>query len=256
MHLWIVLPAYNEAANLPAIFDGFRQVVRDTYNLQVDVIVVDDASTDHTAQVARELGRDTPVTLLQNDSNKGLAETFMRGMRAAAERAADADIIVCMDADNTHLPGQVLRMMRNIQEGRDVVIASRYQPGAVVRGVPPFRRLLSRCMSPLFRAVFPIGDVRDYSCGYRAYRAALLKRTLAVQGDTLFSQSGFACMVGILLRLHKAGAVCGEVPIVLRYDQKEGFSKMRIGRTISQTLGLLLRERFSGRWNPSRDRAE
>lgn len=244
MRVWVVLPAYNEAANVPDLMRKFRAVVEDTYNLDLRVLVVDDGSTDQTAEVALREAGGLQVEVLRNEVNRGLAETFMRGMTAAAHRARRGDIVVCMDADNSHAPGQMLRMVRGIQEGRDVVIASRYQRGAVVKGVPWLRRFLSRGMSLLFRAILPVEGVQDYSCGYRAYRAELLQRALSIQGERLFAQDGFACMVGILLRLAREGAVCGEIPLVLRYDYKVGASKMKVGRTIARTLGVLLRERF------------
>jgi dolichol-phosphate mannosyltransferase len=245
MRIWVVLPAFNEADNLAAIFAGLRRIVEETYRLEVRVLLVDDGSTDRTVHVAREAAAGLPVEILENKVNQGLAVTFMRGMTAAVDRAGDDDVVVCMDADNTHLPGQILRMVRDLQEGRDVVIASRYRAGAVVKGVPLHRRLLSRTMSILFQCIYPIPGVRDYSCGYRAYRAAFLRKALAAQGDRLFSREGFACMVGILLRLHKEQAICSEVPLVLRYDQKEGASKMRVGSTVFKTFGVLLRERFT-----------
>jgi len=244
MRIWVVLPAFNEAENLPALFRGLIVVHDNTYNLDIHVLVVDDGSTDETAAVA---GRDySPLTVevLRNGSNCGLAETFMRGMIAAAEKTGDDDIILCMDADNTHLPGQLLQMTRKILEGRDVVIASRYRPGAVIKGVPFSRQLMSLGMSFLFRTVFPIPGVRDYSCGYRAYRGEFLKRAIASQGPALFSGEGFACMVALILRLHRMGAIFGEVPIVLRYDQKAGQSKMQMARTIWRTLSVLARERL------------
>jgi dolichol-phosphate mannosyltransferase len=138
-----------------------------------------------------------------------------------------------------------LSMIRNIAEGRDVVTASRYQPGSVTRGVPLFRRFLSRGMSVLFRSIYPIPGVRDYSCGYRAYRASMLKQLFQAEGEVLFASDGFSCMVRILLKLHKQGAICGEVPMVLRYDEKAGASKMAIGSTVARTLSVLLSERFS-----------
>ncbi|MCM8595997.1 glycosyltransferase family 2 protein [Accumulibacter sp.] len=245
MRIWVVLPAYNEAENIPAIFDGLRALVRDTYRLEINVILVDDCSTDDTAEVAKRSAGDLPVRVLRNEINLGLDGTFMRGVQAADQLSRTDDIIVCMDADNTHMPSQILRMTRNIQEGRDVVIASRYQYGAVVRGVPLFRRFLSRAMSLLFRTAFPIPGVRDYSCGYRAYRASFLKAALNRHGEKLFSRGGFACMVGILLKLHKQDAICGEVPIVLRYDQKGGYSKMPVFSTVYSTLAILFRERFN-----------
>lgn len=247
MRVWIVLPAYNEAGNLPALFARLRELADEAYRVELRVVVVDDGSTDDTAALALREAGPLPVELIRNGTNRGLAVTFMRGMIAAAHQAAAGEIVVCMDADNSHMPGQIPRMIQEIQEGRDVVIASRYRPGAVVRGVPWLRRVLSRGMSVLFQIVFPIAGVRDYSCGYRAYRAELLQKALADQGERLFAQDGFACMVGILIHLSRAGAVIGEVPLVLRYDQKLGESKMKVGRTVLRTLGLLVRERFGGR---------
>jgi dolichol-phosphate mannosyltransferase len=168
----------------------------------------------------------------------------MRGMTEAASRAASGDVVVCMDADNSHIPGQILRMVREIREGRDVVIASRFRPGSVIRGVPWVRRVLSHGMSILFRAILPIEGVRDYSCGYRAYRAEFLKDALSVRADRLFAMDGFACMVGMLLHLARHDAVFGEVPLVLRYDQKQGASKMNVGQTVRRTLLVLVRERL------------
>jgi dolichol-phosphate mannosyltransferase len=151
-----------------------------------------------------------------------------------------------MDADNSHMPGQILQMTRNIREGRDVVIASRFRPGAVVLGVPLYRRCLSLGVLAVSRICFPIRGVRDYSCGYRAYRADLLKQAITAYGENFFQrEGGFACMIGVLLRLKKLGAVFGEIPIVLRYDQKQGLSKMKIASTVYHTLRVLLRERFS-----------
>ena len=246
MRSWIVLPAYNEAQNLPPMFQSFQKVVADSYKLDLRIILVDDGSTDGTPEVARASAAGLPTDVLVNERNLGLAETFKRGLLQAAAAAEDDDIIICMDADNSHLAGQVQHLIRSIQEGRDVVIASRYREGSVVRGVPFVRQILSYAMSILFRLVYPISGVRDYSCGYRAYRASFLKQAIQSQGGSLFASEGFACMVGILLRLDKAGAVFGEIPLILRYDQKEGMSKMKVGRTIFRTLGVLLRERMAG----------
>jgi dolichol-phosphate mannosyltransferase len=126
-----------------------------------------------------------------------------------------------------------------------VVIASRYHPEARVYGVPLVRRALSRSASLLLRALFPIRGVRDFTCGYRAYRASALWSALDRHRDELLTQDGFECMVDILLKLRTMNLVFGEVPLLLRYDQKSGESKMAVGRTIRRTLALVLRRRLA-----------
>jgi dolichol-phosphate mannosyltransferase len=244
LQVWLVLPAYNEAENLPGLFRDFVALREENQDLALHLIVIDDGSTDDTYEVARAAPAALQPLVLQNARNLGLGETFKKGMHAAIERAAPSDIIVTMDADHTHLPGLILRMVRTLREGRDVVIASRFQPGSITRGVPAHRQLLSRGMSAMFRGLLPVDGVRDFSCGYRAYRAGLLQTAQQRFGDTLFAQKGFVCMVDTLVKLDELGAVFGEVPLVLRYDNKRGPSKLPIGSTVADTLALLGRARL------------
>jgi dolichol-phosphate mannosyltransferase len=123
------------------------------------------------------------------------------------------------------------------------VIASRYQNGSQVIGVPVTRRLLSYAGSALFRIVFPIAGVRDFTCGYRAYRASVLRRAVARYRAEFVNQEGFQCMVDILLKLSRMQLRFDEVPIILRYDRKGGKSKMKVLPTALRTLALLIRRR-------------
>jgi dolichol-phosphate mannosyltransferase len=104
--------------------------------------------------------------------------------------------------------------------------------------------LLSRVASWVFRALFPIKGVKDYTSGYRAYKANVLQE--ALQSDpTFFDQDGFQAMVDVLLKLRRnPSLIFGEAPMILRYDMKEGASKMDVGATVSKTLRLLVRRRF------------
>jgi dolichol-phosphate mannosyltransferase len=135
VRVWLVLPAYNEGANLTPLLTGVRKLRVDAPQLDVRVIVVDDGSADDTATVAQREAASMPLDLLPNVQNRGLAYTFKRGVMAAAQQADATDIIVCMDADNSHLPEQIPLMAREIEQGNDVVIASRYRTGAVTRNV-------------------------------------------------------------------------------------------------------------------------
>jgi dolichol-phosphate mannosyltransferase len=244
--IYIVLPAWNEAANLPALLRSMKRNLEEAGLREYHVVVIDDGSTDGTADVVSSLKADVPLTLRQNERNLGLAETLKRGLMCAVGLSRDADdIIVTMDADNTHTPGLIFRMAQAIREGNDVVIASRYRYGARVRGLTASRRLLSQGASWLFRVVFPMRGVRDYTSGFRGYRAGLLRRAFDELGpDRIISERGFACMVDILLKIREFDPIVTEVPLVLRYDQKKGASKMRVGRTVRETLHLIVRRRL------------
>jgi dolichol-phosphate mannosyltransferase len=98
--------------------------------------------------------------------------------------------------------------------------------------------------SLMMRVVFPIRGVRDFTCGFRAYRATTLRAAVSRYGDEFVNQAGFQCMVDILLRLRSMNLVIGEVPFVLRYDRKGGESKMNVWRTVRNTLSLLARRRI------------
>lgn len=240
----IVLPAYNEEASLPQLLNRLDFALQDS-NLFGEIIVVNDGSTDTTAEIARSFRGNTKVKLIDQQPNRGLAETIKNGLFTTLDACeSDEDIIIVMDADNSHSPGLMFRMVNLIKEGCDIVIASRYQRGARIRGLSRFRRVLSYGASILFRVLVRIPQVKDYTCGYRAYKVGLLKKAVAHYQDNFIKQTGFACMIEILLRVQKFDPIIDEVPLILRYDYKESSSKMKITRTIKQTLSMLFRYTF------------
>jgi dolichol-phosphate mannosyltransferase len=242
--IWIVLPAYNEELDLPTLLERIDEAT-DEAQLHFEILIVDDGSTDETAEVARIWANKLPIQVLSHEINQGLGATLRDGVQWACRLAQPNDVIVTLDSDNTHTPELIVRMVRMVREGHDVVIASRFVRGSRVRGVPLVRRLISRLAGVLFKIVFPIPGVRDYTCGYRAYRAGLLQEVTAAD-PRFFDQDGFQVMVDILLKLRRnRDLIFGEVPLILRYDLKEGSSKMDVGGTIVATLGLMGRRRFT-----------
>ena len=233
----VVLPAHNEAEALSKLLPALTSNLSEGW-MKYHIYVVDDGSTDGTSGVAKKFS-DENITLIQHKKNQGLAETINTGFQEALKASGVDDIIVTMDADNTHLPGLILRMVRLVKEGNDIVISSRYVQGARVRGVPFRRQILSYFSSLVFRFLFPISGVRDYTCGYRAYRAGILKDATKKYGAGFIDQKGFACMVDILLKLRVFDPIVTEVPMILRYDQKPGKSKMNVGNTITETVALI-----------------
>ena len=241
----VVLPAYNEAEGLPSLLGKIQQVFEQRRQ-EYQVVVVDDASTDDTSAVAQKAAIDMPIQIVRHAKNRGLSGALETGLRTAVDECRPGDVVVTLDADDTQPPATIDRMLLMIAEGYDVVIASRYQPGSRVIGVPWNRRLMTVFARYLFKSIMPIEGVRDYTCGFRAYRLEVLQKGLDHYGDEFVSEKGFSCMVDVLLKLRRFRFVMGEVPMLLRYDQKFGPSKMQVSNTAVTTIQLLLKRRWAG----------
>jgi dolichol-phosphate mannosyltransferase len=239
----VVLPVYNEEPNIGPLLDRLREHLSDCF-IPYEIVAVDDGSMDRSLEILEEYATHEPIHVLRHAVNQGLGATLRDGLYYAGRIATDKDIVVTMDADETHTPGLIWRMVRMVREGHDGVIASRYRRGALVLGVPYHRRLISWLASILMRVTFPTRGVRDYTCGYRAYLGSALRTAMAKYGEGFVDQQGFQCMVDILLKLRRMPLIFGEVPMILRYDFKQGASKMRLARTASRTLALMLQRRM------------
>jgi dolichol-phosphate mannosyltransferase len=242
--VWIVLPAFNEERDLPPLLERIDEAMQEAA-LAFELLIVDDGSTDDTFGIAQQWANKLPLQVRRHPTNQGLGTTLRDGLEWACELADGSDFIVTLDADNSHTPELILRMIRLVREGHDVVIASRFRPDSRVRGVPLGRRILSRSAGLILKLAFPIRGVRDYTCGYRAYRAGVLQQVTA-EDPNFFDQDGFQVMVDILIKLRRdRELIFGEAPLILRYDHKQGASKMDLGATVVGTIKLIVRRRLS-----------
>lgn len=206
---FLLLPAYNEEKALPSLLGKVK-------GMQLKVIVVDDGSSDRTAEVAAK----HCSVLLRHEKNKGLGEALTTGFDYVAKHAADDDMVVTMDADDTHDPALIPSMLQRMKDF-DIVIASRYCKGGKQTGVGVVRSFLSRAMSLVLGLVFPVRGASDYSSGYRAYKVGILKHGLQIESH------GFACMPEILVKLAAAGARVTEIPLVMHYELKKSGTKFK-----------------------------
>jgi len=241
--MWVMLPAYNEQAAIATLVDKVY-AASEKCDYQLEIVIVDDASSDNTAQIVSQLSFNGPINLLQHKENQGLAGAMRTGFNYILEQGHVGDVIVSLDADDTQPPASIPKMLTMLAEGYDVVIASRYQNGSRTIGVPANRLAMTWFAKWLFKIITPIPGVWDYTCGFRSYRFSALKKTSDHYGDQFVSEEGFSCMVDFLLKMRRFDFVMGEIPMLLRYDQKEGPSKMKVAKTAGQTLKLLLKRRF------------
>jgi dolichol-phosphate mannosyltransferase len=209
----MVLPTYNEAANLPWLVGRLRAVVP-----EVDVLVVDDASPDGTGAVADRLAAQDPsVRVVHRAEKTGLGAAYLNGFRVALD--AGYDVVGEMDADGSHQPEELPRLLEALREA-DLVIGSRWVPGGSVVDWPAFRKALSVGGNAYTRLLLGI-PVRDATAGYRVFRRSTLERIdlVAVRSQ------GYVFQADLAFRTLQAGLRVVEVPIEF-VERVRGRSKM------------------------------
>lgn len=208
-----VIPTYNERDNLERIVDRLRRSVPD-----VHVLVVDDDSPDGTGKIADELAAgDARVHVLHRPQKAGLGAAYIAGFDWAL--AAGYPVVVEMDADGSHPPEQLPRLLAALQQA-DLVLGSRYVPGGAVVNWPVSRELLSRGGNLYTRLALGL-RVRDATSGYRAFRRRVLDRIVL---DDVASE-GYCFQVDLTWRADRAGFQIAEVPITFT-ERQRGESKM------------------------------
>ena len=236
----VVLPTYDERDTIGPVLEGLSAI-----GPRVDVLVVDDASPDGTAELVRRRAEDDPrIRLVERDAKRGLATAYAVGFETALREGYD--LIVEMDSDLSHLPEQLPRLLAAAQD-HDAVIGSRYVPGGSVSNWSRSRVALSKAGNRYAR--FCLGlDVRDATSGYRAYRREALRTILR----TPVRSDGYGFQIELVDRLWTAGLSVGEAPITFR-EREHGRSKIS-RRIVVEALWLVtvwgLRARFRGPSEP------
>ncbi len=210
MSAWVILPTYNEAENLETIVAAVLAAVPG-----VHVLVVDDSSPDGTGAIAEAL---EGVEVLHQPRKSGLGRAYVAGFAYAL--AAGATAVVEMDADLSHNPADLPRLLAPLSEGADVVLGSRYVPGGGIQDWDALRRGLSRFGCSYARRVLGV-PVRDLTGGFKAFRASALE---TIDYASVRSQ-GYAFQVELTYRALQRGLRVEEVPIVFR-ERERGDSKM------------------------------
>ena len=251
--IYVIFPAWNEERVIRPTLLALARAFAGRED-EVHAVLVDDGSTDATVDEARHAVAETAgrlrLTVLRHDRNRGLGAGLRTGIYWCLDQAGERDVIVTLDADNTHPPALIPELVAALDRngGYDLAIASRYRAGSAVRGVPGYRRALSDVGRLVFQGLFPMRGVRDYTCCFRAYRVPLLRRARLAWGDDLCTARGFEAVMDLLLRLRPLGVRAVEIGFALDYGERAGQSKMKVLRTVRTTLALLSRrfvERFT-----------
>jgi dolichol-phosphate mannosyltransferase len=234
MRTLVVIPTYLEALNISEVLHRVREVVP-----TVDVLVVDDNSPDGTGALAEAIAGDLGgIDVLHRPSTDGLGPAYRAGLGLGLERGYE--VLVQMDADLSHDPAVLPRLLAAIDDGADVAIGSRYVPGGSVPDWPWHREALSRYGNRYAGFSMRTG-VADASAGFRAYRASALR---AIDLSATRAR-GYGIQLEITYRMARLGASITEIPIAFT-DRLRGKSKMSM-KIIAEELVLMT-------WWGARDR--
>lgn len=242
--LFAMLPCYNEMQDIDPLVRKWVSLKDDFlkrgYELQV--YCIDDRSTDDTNSVIRKLVSEfsDTVHLIEHEVNKGLGGVLHTSFDYFTEHGQKGDVCVLMDGDNTHDPVYALSMLPKVEGGFDCVIASRYCEKSETKGVAPIRLFMSWGARAFYSAILGVKNVKDYTCGYRAYTYSIIQKAQKTYGGKFVERRSFACMMEALYKLSLIGAKFAEVPFELRYDHKQGESKMRIFKTVKESIGTAI----------------
>lgn len=239
---YIVIPAYNEESGLPPLLETIRDLMAEDGRDYL-ALVVNDGSRDRTREVALEAAQKMPLEVLDHEVNQNVGAVFRTGISEACRRANPDDIIATIEGDNTNDPSIILQVLKRLEEGYDVVVASRYRKGGCFQGFPFKRKICSHGINTMLRVMYPVRGITDYSIFYRAYRAGLMQKAFEHYGDDFIESVGFVSNAEMLIKLRPFGVKGSEVPLRYLYDQKAGKSKMNVGKTIAEYFQFFRRLR-------------
>ena len=233
---YVVLPSYNEASALSRLIPNILNTLNKAHR-PCEVVVVNDGSSDDTSKIAAALG----ARELLHPANRGYGFALTTGFLWVLEHGVPEDVVLTLDADKTHDPVYIPRLIEKLEAGFDGVTASYTMPGGRAYGVPWQRRLMSSFLNKLFCVSFGLPGVRTYTNGFRAYRISALRPVRQKYGDLIIKESGFPGGTELYIKMAGLGGKTAEIPFDLHYEQRGSDSKIRLVATIRKYLSLLMK---------------
>jgi dolichol-phosphate mannosyltransferase len=216
--VWVVLPTYNERENVERIAAAVLDALR-----EASLLIVDDSSPDGTGELADTIAaRESRVSVLHRPGKEGLGVAYRDGFRWVLGRS-DVHAVVQMDADFSHDPADLPRLLAPLMGNADLVLGTRYMSGGATVGWPWYRKLISRGGTLFARTVLLL-PYRDLTGGFKAWRREVLEAIRLRET----SGSGYGFQVETTWWAHRRGASIVQVPIVFR-ERTAGTSKMTGG---------------------------
>ena len=236
--VYIMVPVFNEAPNIPTLFAGFRELQEQLAGREVKYLLVDDGSGDDTVAVARREAAGLDLTVLEHGVNRGPGAAFATAFAWLGERIDGGDWVITMEGDNTSRHSLIRQMFTRAAEGFDVVLASPYMYGGGFTQTSFLRKFLSSGANLVVKDLLDIQGILTVSSFFRLYRGSALLRMQRIFGAGIVERVGFESMVEMVMKMAMLRLAISEVAMQLDSSLRKGKSKMKIVRTIFGYLAL------------------
>lgn len=242
----VILCAYNESKNLKKLLVDLIYELK-LINKPFEIIFCIDCSNDDSSSIIKEFQDHHPVKVIPQQNKRGLGIAFKRIFKyVLQENFNKDDIIISLDADNTHKPEQIIDMLKHFENNHlDVLIASRFHNKSSVINFPIYRTCISISVATLLNLIFAVKDInkkniKDYTSGYRIYNSSKLEDLYNRLGDDFILEPEFTYTSELLIKLYKTGARIDEFPIVYDYKSKIGNSKINLLKNFFRLIILII----------------
>jgi dolichol-phosphate mannosyltransferase len=236
--LYFLIPVYNEALNMADLASSLVGILPEEKKF---FVFVDDASTDDTVAQIRRLFPASALTILQKEKNAGPGDSFNLGMDWILENNLDEEaLLVSIEGDNTSDLAILPQLIDSVRQGNDVALASVYLDGGRFEQTSWFKKVVSGIANTSIRLAFGL-KIHTLSSFYRVYSLGILRRVKRQYG-MLIAETGFVCMVELIVKIVGAGGKVVEIPTVLHSSRRKGSSKMNMLRTTFGYLRFIVRQ--------------
>ncbi len=238
----IIFCAFNEAENLGKFLVNLNHELN-ILGEDFEIIACLDGSNDNSLDVLS----DFKVKILPIENKRGLGLAYKRLFLEMIDGCNDGDLIISLDADNTHNPDQIPQMLKHFRANNlDVLIASRFLNLSIMKAFPLHRKFISKTTSLLLQNLFAVKRIngeklQDYTSGYRVYSAKKLKELFAARKNKFITEPEFTYTCELLLNLARINSHFDEIEISYDYGEKMGKSKLRIMRNLWRLMVLLIK---------------
>lgn len=214
----IVIPTYNEAENVKNLIPLIhKHMLHAGYGNRYHCVIVDDNSPDQTGLIAEELAQTYPVRVIHRSGKRGYGEACKEGFRYAIQKA---DVIITMDSDLSHDPKELPLLIKQLEQGNDIIIGSRYREGGKIENWSLLRRFMSKSANLFTKKLLHL-PVSDCTSGYRSYKKEVLKNKEVQQ----ITANGYSFLEELLFTSYQKGYKIAEIPICF-VERQYGSSKL------------------------------